>query len=198
MPLGVYPFLLFFKEIHMQTTSNPIFNGTLAIREIHDRNGAFMVGTLHTGIGDFAVKDPILDQYDEGRYDGQFQIESIYQGHYIAGGRSVTEIRARIADMVINDIDDTPPALIDVEPDPIDTDKVEAQSIEAEKPSEESIESVTTNDDESLFGHLMPLGKTLKLDATVDRKILRVQVERLGELGYEFDAKGQTWSTPSI
>ncbi len=182
----------------MQDTRNPILTGTLSVREIHGRNGPFMVGTLYTNIGEFAVKDPILDQYDEGKYDGQFQIESIYQGHYIAGGRSVTEIRAKIANMVIDDIDDIPPAPIDVEPDPIDTDNIESKKIEAKISSNEPIESVTKNDDESLFGHLMPLGKTLKLDASVDRKTLRAQVERLGELGYEFDAKGQTWSIPSI
>ena len=64
----------------MESTSNPIITGTLAIREIHGRNGAFMVGTLNTQIGSFAVKDPLLDQYDEGTYDGEFEIDSIYPG----------------------------------------------------------------------------------------------------------------------
>ena len=53
-------------------------------------------------------------------------------------------------------------------------------------------------DDNSLFGLLMPLGEKVKLDASVDRKDLRLQIERLGELGYEFDAKTQTWNKPSI
>lgn len=182
----------------MQVTSNPILTGTLAVREIHGRNGAFMVGTLHTNIGEFAVKDPILDQYDEGKYDGQFEIDTIYQGHYIAGGRSVTEIRAKLSNMVIDDIDEAEPAPIESEPDPIDTDNVETITAEDNNSAEVSIKSATKSDDDSLFGLLMPLGKNLKLDASVDRKTLRAQVERLGEFGYEFDAKGQTWSIPSI
>ena len=182
----------------MEPTSNPIMTGTLAIREIHGRNGAFMVGTLNTQIGSFAIKDPLLDQYDEGTYDGEFEIDSIYQGHYIAGGRSVTEIRAKIANMMINDIDDIAPAPIESEPDPIDIEPVVTTPKEDVKPSEEIIEPVTKQDDNALFGSLMPLGNRLKLDATVDRKTLREQVERLGELGYEFDAKEQIWSIVSI
>lgn len=186
----------------MLTTSNLILPGTLAIREINGRNGPFRVGTLQTAIGDFAIKDPILDQYDEGKYDGQFQIERIYQGHYIAGGRSVTEIRAKLADMVIEDIDTEAPAPIEAEPDPIDTEKQEPVPVKdktelAPKPiPEKGIEE--NADDNSLFGLLMPLREKVKLDASVDRKDLRLQIERLGELGYEFDAKTQTWNKPSI
>ncbi len=180
----------------MLTTSNLIVPGTLAIREINGRNGPFRVGTLQTAIGDFAIKDPILDQYDEGKYDGQFQIERIYQGHYIAGGRSVTEIRAKLADMVIEDIDTEAPAPIEAEPDPIDVEKQEP--VPAKDKTETAPDSTPDTDDDSLFGLLMPLGEKVKLDASVDRKDLRLQIERLGELGYEFDAKTQTWNKPSI
>lgn len=176
----------------MKTTNNPIFSGTLAIREIVGRNGPFKVGTLHTSIGDFAVKDPILDQYEEGKYDGQFQIERIYQGHYIANGRSVTEIRAKLADMVIDDIDEKAPEPEIIEPDPIDekTEPAKEEKTDVEKGKE----TINTNsDDESLFGLLMPLSNKIKLDPSVDRSVLREQVDRLGELGYVFDPKSQTW-----
>jgi len=179
----------------MHTTTNPIFAGSLAIREIHGRNGPFKVGTLHTPIGEFAIKDPLLDQYDEGKYQGEFQIESIYQGHYIAGGRSVTEIRAKLADMSIDDIDAETPVPVEVEPDPIDTDKPEPAK--ESKPEAEK-ESSAKSDDESLFGLLLPLGDSVKLDPSVDRKVLRAQTVRLKELGYEFDAKSQTWKKPSF
>ncbi len=172
----------------MHTTTNPIFTGSLAIREIHGRNGPFKVGTLHTPIGEFAIKDPMLDQYDEGKYQGEFQIESIYQGHYISGGRSVTEIRAKLADMLIDDIDAEAPAPIEVEPDPIDTDKPEPAkpAKESQPEAEVSTETSTGSDD------------SVKLDPSVDRKVLRAQTVRLKELGYEFDAKSQTWKKPSI
>jgi len=179
----------------MHTTTNPIFTGSLAIREIHGRNGPFKVGTLHTPIGEFAIKDPILDQYDEGKYQGEFQIESIYQGHYITGGRSVTEIRAKLADMSIDDIDAEAPAPIEVEPDPIDTDKPEPAK---ESKTEAEPKTTTDSDDNSLFGLIMPLGDSVKLDPSVDRKVLRAQTVRLKEIGYEFDAKSQVWKKPSI
>ena len=179
----------------MHTTTNPIFTGSLAIREIHGRNGPFKVGTLHTPIGEFAIKDPILDQYDEGKYQGEFQIESIYQGHYITGGRSVTEIRAKLADMSIDDIDAEVPAPIEVEPDPIDTDKPEPAK---ESKPEAERENSSDSDDDSLFSLLIPLGESIKLDPSVDRKVLRAQTVRLKEIGYEFDAKSQTWKKPSI
>jgi len=183
----------------MRTTTNPIFSGSLAIREIHGRNGPFKVGTLHTPIGEFAIKDSLLDQYDEGKYQGEFQIESIYQGHYISGGRSVTEIRAKLADMSIDDIDAEAPAPIEVEPDPIDTDKPQpAKEARTEAEPESNSNENTENDDNSLFGLLMPLGDSVKLDPSVDRKVLRAQTVRLKELGYEFDAKSQTWKKPSI
>ena len=40
--------------------------GKLKTKVIHGRNGDFTVGTLSTNIGEFNVKDSILDQYVEG------------------------------------------------------------------------------------------------------------------------------------
>lgn len=181
----------------MNTTTNIIVIGQLSIRIINGRNGPFRVGTLQTGIGKFAVKDPILDQYDEGKYDGEFEITSIYQGNYIAGDRSVTEIRANLGNISINDVDDKKPESVDLEPDPIDTDVSEV--VEKSKPTQKKDEpSAEKNDDESLFGNLMPLSSRVKLDATVDRKTLRQQSDRLGQLGYKFNPKGQTWHNPPI
>lgn len=89
--------------------------------------------------------------------------------------------------MSIDDIDAEAPAPIEVEPDPIDTDKPEPATTETEP------ESSTDSDDKSLFGLLIPLGESVKLDPSVDRQVLRAQTVRLKELGYEFDAKCQTW-----
>ncbi|HBO79846.1 MAG TPA: hypothetical protein DD502_17030, partial [Cupriavidus sp.] len=48
-------------------------------------------------------------------------------------------------------------------------------------------------DDAALFGTLWPLGEIVKLDATVDRRVLREQRDRLGVLGYEFAPLSQDW-----
>jgi hypothetical protein len=49
------------------------------------------------------------------------------------------------------------------------------------------------DDDAVLFGALWPLGEIVKLDATVDRRVLRQQRDRLGALGYEFAPLSQDW-----
>ncbi len=48
--------------------------------------------------------------------------------------------------------------------------------------------------DAELFGMIWPIGPSVKLDTTVDRKRLRQQCVRLGELGYELDFKLQIWN----
>ena len=40
---------------------------------------------------------------------------------------------------------------------------------------------------------LWPLGNVVKLDATVDRRVLRQQRDRLGALGYDFAPLTQDW-----
>ena len=52
-------------------------------------------------------------------------------------------------------------------------------------------------DEDQLFGAelalLVKCRSVVKLDATVDRQLLRAQCDRLKALGYRFDAKTQTW-----
>ncbi|ATN36829.1 hypothetical protein ACO34A_23925 (plasmid) [Rhizobium sp. ACO-34A] len=48
-------------------------------------------------------------------------------------------------------------------------------------------------DDAVLFGTLWPLGDIVKLDATVDRRLLREQRDRLNALGYTFAPLTQDW-----
>jgi Protein of unknown function (DUF3275) len=51
-----------------------------------------------------------------------------------------------------------------------------------------------TDVDRQLFGQLYPLAEVIRLDATVDRRLLRQQKARLGELGYKIDPLTQTFS----
>ena len=200
--------------------------GHLAIKSIHGRNGKFNVGRLATSVGEFVVKTAELDQYDEGSYEGDFQIAEICPRSYVANGRLVVEIRAILAGMTLSTIDalsrDDAHRLSPQEVDPIDEEAhtpapVNAAKAEAKPaaktpskaeashdplvdstpfgiaPAGEPVDARTTADDEALFGALWPLADDFKLDATVDRRLLRQQRDRLDVLGYEFDPRTQRW-----
>lgn len=52
--------------------------GLLAVNAIAGKRGVFHVGRLSTSIGDFAIRDKELDQFNPGSYEGAFLIERIY------------------------------------------------------------------------------------------------------------------------
>ena len=193
--------------------------GQLAIKTIHGRNGDFNVGRLATSIGEFVVKNAELDQYTEGKYEGDFAIAEIRPSTYTANGRMVIEIRALLGGMTLSNIDelsgDEARQLSPQEVDPIDeeaqapppaTPKAPAKTKPrgprdplvdttpfGSKPAVASPEASAEADDAALFGTLWPLGEIVKLDATVDRRVLREQRDRLGVLGYEFAPLSQDW-----
>lgn len=181
-------------------------SGTLFIRAIHGRNGAFSVGRLVTEIGEFVVKDQLLDQYEEGRYEGEFGIGRIFPSSYVAQNRMVVEVRATLETLALAAIDELPAEQYEPqpEPDPIESEpalpppppvaKSEIGSDDAHgvQPAEVS----PGEGDERLFGTLWPLSRSVKLDTTVDRTLFRQQKERLKALGYRFQPVGQTWQLP--
>ena len=193
--------------------------GQLAIKTIHGRNGDFNVGRLATSIGEFVVKNAELDQYTEGKYEGDFVIAEIRPSTYSANGRMVIEIRALLGGMTLSNIDalsrDEARRLSAQEVDPID-EEAQAPAPTAPKaparakprnprdplvdttpfgsePAAASPEASAEADDAALFGALWPLGEVVKLDATVDRRVLRQQRDRLGALGYQFAPLSQDW-----
>lgn len=101
-----------------------IENTTLRVRKIRQsRNGPFAVADLITEIGEFKVKDQLLDAFDEGEYRATVWVAEIFLAQYVAFGRGVTEQRARLYDLQIqeaSDLDDVPEQS---EPDPIDERK---------------------------------------------------------------------------
>ncbi|WP_309601080.1 DUF3275 family protein [Burkholderia multivorans] len=193
--------------------------GQLAIKTIHGRNGDFNVGRLATSIGEFVVKNAELDQYTEGKYEGDFAIVEIRPSTYNANGRMVIEIRAVLGGMTLSAIDalsrDEARRLSPQEVDPIDEEaqapapatsmaqaKAKPRSPRdplvdttpfGEAPAVTSPEASADADDAALFGVLWPLSDSVKLDATVDRRVLREQRDRLGALGYEFAPLSQDW-----
>ena len=84
------------------------------------RNGAFCVADLSTDIGEFKVKDPLLDQFDEGEYQATVWISEIYLAQYVAFGKGVTEIRARLHDLQVQAQGALRRAEEQAQPDPID------------------------------------------------------------------------------
>jgi len=194
--------------------------GQLAIKTIHGRNGDFNVGRLATNIGEFVVKNAELDQYDEGKYEGDFIIAEIRPATYTTNGRMVIEIRAQLGGMSISSIDalncDEAKRLAPQEVDPMDE---EAQASVAAAPKAAakdglrnprhplvdttpfglapelpvSAEGLPDADDAALFGLLWPLGEVVKLDATVERRVMRQQRDRLMALGYAFEPLSQDW-----
>jgi hypothetical protein len=187
--------------------------GQLAIRTIHGRNGAFNVGRLTTSIGEFVIKNAELDQYREGKYDGDFVIAQIRPSTYNTSGRMVIEIRAHLAGMTLANIDrlstDEAHRLSPQEIDPIDEEAqapvpvtasakpsdplVDTTPFGADVPVKAAQKSDLKEVDSDLFGHLWPLGNVVKLDATVNRRLLRQQRDRLVVLGYEFVPTSQDW-----
>lgn len=177
-------------------------SGTLTIKTIHGRNGPFNVGRLLAEEGKFAVKEPLLDQYEEGRYEGDFGVSRIYPSYYIAGGRIVVEVRATVETVALAGIEKLAPAdaASMEEPDHMEeaaraaAPPAQAPEDRAEPPVELPAVEPTESTDEALFGTLWPLGAQVKLDPTVDRKAFRAQRDRLKALGYRFQAVGQSWS----
>ena len=51
--------------------------GSIEIKTISGRRGAFNVGLITTPIGTFEAKSALLDAFDAGRYDGHFDVAQI-------------------------------------------------------------------------------------------------------------------------
>lgn len=200
-----------------------IVPGQLTLRTIHGRNGPFTVGRLVTPIGDFAVKDAELEQYPEGKYDGEFAIRYIFAKSYPVAGGARFEVRASLDGMSLNGIDklsrDEARSFASQEVDPLDEEQGAPPAAMPAKPAKPASVQVsadplidttpfgvdappataavtgsTEDSDAALFGLLWPLGESVKLDSTIGRRALRAQIARLGEMGYELNIKTQEWS----
>ncbi len=165
--------------------------GQLAIKTIHGRNGDFNVGRLATSIGEFVIKNAELDQYAEGKYEGDFAIAEIRPSTYNTGGRMVIEIRAHLGGMTLSNIDRAAPATAEA---PASVDPlIDTTPFVVTAHTKPKSKASADQDDATLFGALWPLSEIVKLDATVNRRVLRQQRDRLGALGYEFAPLSQDW-----
>jgi hypothetical protein len=172
--------------------------GTINIRSVPGRFGDFNVGTLECDLGTFSVKDPSIEEFDPGIYHGDFVIDKIKPSSYISGGRLVVEVRATLLEILLSEgCEPEPPVFEPLEQDPIEEDY--AGNHNGQGYANCQTQSGNYNDDNqddeiaSLFGHLWPLDKVVKLDATVHRSILRQQKEYLDSMGYTFVPARQHW-----
>jgi hypothetical protein len=192
----------FFQESIM----NVRINGTLVVKVINGANGKFCVGDLNTPLGEFKVKEPILDQFEEGRYEGEFLIERFYLSSYVWRGKSTTDIRAQVTEVFLDTVDEGKVEDAQSEPDPLMTDA--GRSVANEQsfgatPIPATVVDETGNQDAVFLRYVELFGaelgelvwdcKQVKLDPTVGREQFREQRDMLKTLGYIFDAKSQVW-----
>ena len=180
-------------------------NGTLIVKEIKGASGRFCVGDLICSLGEFKVKEPILDQFEEGKYQGDFLIERFYLNSYVWRGKSTTDIRAKVMEVFLDTAEEGKVEEVQTEPDPIST---EPASVSGDAPVQAVVVSVVAPDDGVVLnpecqdllntfgvelGSQVFDGKEVKLDPTVDRALFRIQRDKLKAIGYAFDAKSQAW-----
>lgn len=198
--------------------------GRLTVREITGRKGKFVVGDLTTEIGNFKVKDTLLDQFEPGVYSGTFMVLNIYPDSYIWQGRVTTEIRAKIHEIHLDHEDKEPPASEQAAPEPDPADQAQGGNVptppapapvpanlpeasapsatpptpQPEEPAPGSTEGGNADPDMTLFGteiyQAVQSGGQVKLDPTIDRTQFRAQRDRLKALGFQFEAASQSWT----
>ncbi|KWV16572.1 DUF3275 family protein [Xanthomonas translucens pv. translucens] len=213
-----------------RSVSPIVVPGQLTLRTVRGKYGPFPVGRLSTHLGVFEVKDPELEQYPEGKYDGEFVIRYIFPKSYPVGGGMRFEIRASLDGMTLNGIEklsrdearsfatqDVDPLEEELGAQPVATSAKPARAsrpakpapleasadplidttpfgVDAPPPVESAAPGSEEDPDAALFGALWPLGESVKLDSTIDRRALRAQIARLNELGFALDFKTQEWS----
>ena len=203
--------------------------GTIIITRRSSRNGGFNVGELSTEIGSFEVKDQLIEEYEPGKYAGEFLIAWIGPDSFIWQGKVFVKIRATLEAVFIDqDEGEAPAPATPPEPDPIETAataiaKAKASAGDEPAPTPSATTTLTPtltrtaagaddqalpqpkplatseqSEDGRLFGaellDLVLARKVIKLDPTVDRQVFRHQRDRLKELGFVFNATGQTWA----
>lgn len=95
--------------------------GTIIIDRKHSRRGDFNVGDLCTEIGEFEVKDSLIEEFEPGKYTGDFMIKWIEPDSFSWRGRVFVKNRAQLEAILIDNVDeDAAPPAAPPEPDPID------------------------------------------------------------------------------
>ena len=115
-------------------------SGILNVKSIKGSRGAFSVGDLVTPVGNFKVKDQILDQFSEGSYEGEFLVAQIYPASYVHFGKVVTEVRAKLAQIFLANAEEKPlpEAPVPQEPDPLEESGAATGASSTDVPGEQA------------------------------------------------------------
>lgn len=183
--------------------------GTLTIKTVTGRYGDFNVATLDSEIGKFAIRDAVLDEYNEGTYQGTFGLTRIYSGSYQTSHRVVIETRAELSGIWLSDYkEEAVPSDAPLEEDPLAKERKAQQKLAAQRDTASashgnvSGNSSAQDDLESLFGELWPLptqvGGIVKLNPEVGREKMGQQLKYLkrrihDERVWQFEPKAQHW-----
>lgn len=161
--------------------------GELVITTRTGKYGNFNTAKLSTSIGEFTVRDRSLDQYESGKYEGNFIIKQIKSSSYTYANRVIIECCAYLDSMDLFNSSN-------LSTEELGQNNNTEDPIMMDNPIIEKENSVQNPTDQELFGILWPLTESVKLDSTVDRLTIRTQKNRLIELGYCFDFKKQIWN----
>ena len=181
--------------------------GVIVITRKSSKYGDFNVGDLSTEIGVFEVKDQVIEEFEPGKYTGDFLIQWIAPDSFAWRGKVFVKNRATLAEILVDQDDgEAPPPAMPPEPDPIESPaqqqslnlSLERSPAAAPPIAERPTAALTAAGDAKLFGAelwaLVTGRLTMKLDpVAVDRQTFRQQRDRLKALAYRFDAKSQTW-----
>jgi len=132
-------------------------SGQLAIRSVIGRNGAFNVAKLATTIGEFSIKDAVLDQYEEGKYQGDFVISQIKPSYYCTrSGTLIVETRAYLESMTLDEKDalsrEEAAAVTPSVQDPAEEEATKPKPPVPKPAKAESTQADATSDDDTPFG----------------------------------------------
>lgn len=169
--------------------------GEMIVNTINGRYGPFNTAVLYSPIGDFVIKYDALDEFNGGKYSGNFVIRKTYTRIRNFGVSKIIEPVAELDSLelfnALEGAQEAPPEAI-VDPIEEDTARETGNSSEekqeALKPPCDAEPDIT-----SMFGDLWPLSESVKLDPTVGRPLLRQQTSYLKVHGYKYHAKEQTW-----
>jgi hypothetical protein len=179
--------------------------GTLIVRRRSGRFGAWSEAELKTPEGDFKVKDKVLDQYDEGEYEGEFLITQFFIKTHTTGNRSWSDLMAHVDEFFIDRADEKPVPPREEPGDPAEEEVAQQQPAEipasdapTAPPIEETADAGAELDpDLHLFGEelyaFVARQQPVRLDPSIGVVQFRQQRDRLHKLGYVFGSKPKTW-----
>ena len=201
-------------------------NALLRVRRVRQsRNGPFSVADLYTDFGEFKVKDPLLEQFEEGEYQVTAWISYIFLGQYVAYGKGVSELRVQLNDLQVHTEDQKPTPREPVELDPMDEPEPVIMTRQAAPSEPQQTLTAATKDSrwdkfkkpvksngarqtsptaeeaddqlDDIYDEAMQAAikqrAPVTVDVSVDRALLRKQVEGLKERGYRYDSIQKLW-----